>query len=358
MSYCCVNCFDDDFLKFQIQERGERNNCDFCGSINVYCIDPKELADFFEPLMGIYSAVDDFLPMEELKRWDGEYIWDKLQSDWEIFNDDYDCDQEKLIKCMFSPSNPSDPELYLLDSYVERESEYFGIADEKEGVLRGQWEEFVEVIKNNNRFLHGKRILDEELLLSLIQELEFTMKQKSILFRSRNSYNEGKIECSDMGMPDPIKAKSARANPVGIPYLYCASDIETAIYENRPSITDNVTVAHFEVIEPIKVIDLRFYSPFVFWRSEDFESAISQIDFFYKLGENLTKPINPKVAEIEYLSTQYICELIKYQGWEGVLYKSCLGEGYNVALFSQDKVKCTNTDFFNITAQNYKYKEL
>ncbi|HYE46412.1 MAG TPA: RES family NAD+ phosphorylase [Caulobacter sp.] len=51
------------------------------------------------------------------------------------------------------------------------------------------------------------------------------------------------------------------------------------------------------------------------------------------MGEELTRPVLPQGAAIDYVPSQYLCELIKKADYDGVLYRSSVGDGVNLALF-------------------------
>jgi hypothetical protein len=59
----------------------------------------------------------------------------------------------------------------------------------------------------------------------------------------------------------------------------------------------------------------------------------SDIPFLERLGDELTRPVLPQAAAIDYTPSQYLCEFIKKCGYKGVIYRSSVGEGMNLALF-------------------------
>lgn len=176
-------------------------------------------------------------------------------------------------------------------------------------------------------------------------------------YRSRKSSSGLKYTPSKMGKPPSHKVKNGRANPTGIPYLYLASNIGTAISEIRPTIKEEITVGVFKVVEPLSVIKLHAISPFDFRGSEDFEVLINNIGYLKRRGRDLSKPVNPKAADLEYLPTQYLCEFIKSSGWDGVSYQSSLADGYNLAIFSDDKLKCIKTNLYEINRTEICYNK-
>ena len=52
------------------------------------------------------------------------------------------------------------------------------------------------------------------------------------------------------------QAREGRANSAGIPVLYLASELDTAIAEVRPWIGSRISVARFRVLRDLKTIDM------------------------------------------------------------------------------------------------------
>ena len=48
MAKCCMNCFDDTFLKNKIIEVSALGRCGYCKTQRVCCVEPQLLADDFE----------------------------------------------------------------------------------------------------------------------------------------------------------------------------------------------------------------------------------------------------------------------------------------------------------------------
>ncbi|MDQ5984806.1 MAG: hypothetical protein CSYNP_00502 [Syntrophus sp. SKADARSKE-3] len=347
MNLCCPNCFSDEYLKSYLKENGHRGTCDFCCKNSAYCIDPEELADLFLPVIHLYSIVEDFMPTEELKEYDGEFIWEKLNNDWEIFNLDYK-EQEELLRSMFPGDRKEGPPQFL-ESYVERENEYWGTDDDIADELKKRWEDFCNEIKYENRFFIKKQV-DLYNLGDLLSYLSISLDNE-LLYRARNNTRKAihQFKPQRMGKPSAKQSQHGRANPKGIPYLYLASDAETAIAEIRPGIHDRITVGKFKIINSLKVIDLRnpgIDSPFK--HGHELEYIIQHAAFLRKLGSEISKPINPEDPELEYLPLQYLCEFIKHKGFAGVIYKSSVSKGYNVAVFNDNKVRCISTKLYEL----------
>lgn len=146
----------------------------------------------------------------------------------------------------------------------------------------------------------------------------------------------------EMGAPPEKLTRHGRANPAGIPYLYLASDRQTAVSEIRPHTGERVSLAEFHVQDAVRIVDLRrprkSISPFLLAR-DDVKLNVGNISFLERLGEELTRPVLRQSAAIDYTPTQYLCEFIKECGFDGVTYRSALSDGVNLALFRPDKAE-------------------
>ncbi len=60
----------------------------------------------------------------------------------------------------------------------------------------------------------------------------------------------------------------------------------------------------------------------------------SDLPFLERLGDELTRPVVPEAAAFDYIPSQYLCEFIKTCEYDGVIYRSSVGEGINLALFN------------------------
>jgi hypothetical protein len=355
MPYCCVNCFNDKTLKDYITQSGEIGDCDFCGSQNVSCIEPSDLEELFLPLVLLYDYVEDFMPLEDLKEWDGQFIWEKLNEDWDTFAFYDYAKQKELMEAIFARSaNPKEGGFQHLHSYVVRQGEYWGDEDEVSDKLGKDWDSFCNEIKFNSRYFPTKAI-DTELLGELLPYFEHMIEAEAILFRSRISEQGVSLPCSEMGKPPINQSQHGRANPKGIPYLYLSSDSNTAIAEIKPFSGDKITVAEFLVKEPIRTVDLRnprIDDPFRFGGNLEF--MCTYLKFIRRLGTELSKTVSPREAELEYIPLQYLCEFIKRMGFDGVLYESSVADGYNVAIFDDSKLQCANTTLHLVGKVNYQ----
>lgn len=362
MELCCENCFCDQYLKNYIQVHGIIGNCTFCDSMNIHCIKPTELAFLFKPVVYLYSPVENFMPMEDKPKHldDLKDISDKLQDDWGIFNfNNLPPGKHKSIMHAISPDNSKEgTPSFLTGSAVEREDAYWGTDWERSYNLEKLWKDFCHELKFGNRFF-PKKEFNYELMSELISILSIEIKAKSTFFRARKSDNNKKLPCSEMGKPLAENSKDGRANPKGIPYLYLASDIDTAISEIRPTIKQIITTGKFCLKKGLTVIDLRdpkIDSPFR--HGEILGNALNYLEFLRKLGLELSKTVHERNSELEYLPLQYLCELIKSRHYAGIIYNSSVGYGYNLVIFDGSEFECISTELYEINKIQMEYKRL
>lgn len=288
--------------------------CPSCGSHDV-SITP---AQHLEPLFSLVSDVYQSDPA-------GRSLADWMHADWELFQLPLDG-----AKAMVDAILPASRGL----SFSPKRADFSS--------PEGSWKKLREQLTKTNRFFPK----DPPDLL-LMQELTglLVVDQRvlpSTLYRARVRRHEKPLKLSEMGVPPAELVMGGRANPPGIPYLYLASDAETAIAEVRPGVADVVCVAKFEAQRDFKFVDLSSprwrISPFNL-DADSLHRIRSCMDFICLLGADLSSPAPPYRASTDYLVTQYLCELIKDLGYDGVMYASAVGNGINVAAYDPSLFK-------------------
>ena len=138
----------------------------------------------------------------------------------------------------------------------------------------------------------------------------------------------------EMGAPPSHKATGGRLNPPGLPFLYCASDKDTAIAEMRPWKGAYLTVANVAVIKELKVVDLRCRDPEpIESKNENSLEEKWWVFMQYTVCRNFAIPYHPS-DNLAYIPTQLMACAFKARGYDGILYTSAMNlRGYNIALF-------------------------
>jgi hypothetical protein len=335
---CCPNCFSDIFLQNHISAvSNDKGKCSFCKADNVTIIDPEQLFDRFEPLLDLYEKDQNGISINEL-----------IQADWNVFRITGTRIQQKLLKAI-----ACDNDLF--------KSKYKPVFSKEQNIIE-QWEEFREELKHRNRFFpqNAPTINHLEPFGKYIGVIYKKGSQK--FFRARINTSDKPFKISNMGKPPLNLVTSGRANPVGIPYLYVASSIETAISEVRGHKGEVVTVAEFQLNSNIELADLRdprnTISPFELNEENELELIYKNMPFLTLLGDELSKPVIPRDANLEYLSSQYLCELLKNIGFHGIIYKSSVSGGNNYVIFNDKKLKAINCYQYQITDVKTNSKKL
>jgi len=360
MALCCINCFLYDYLKDYINKHGEEADCEYCGEMDVMCIEDSELKELFEPVISLYNPIDISELDKEPTGKVGLSLWERLQSDWELFESDDEEQQKKLLIGIIDPKEDIS-ELQYSGFTIPK-----GFYSHKPGFLIIEieylWEEFREEIINTNRYFPEKTLkLDyiEKTLPQLENEIiPFPTKGlRQDLYRVRRS-GWDPLPCEEMGKPPIKSSRHGRANPKGISYLNLASDKETALEKKRESIGQYATIATFNPKYTLKIINLNRPSVTTpFGLEEDTEEIIEYSQILFKIGEELSKPVKPGKEELEYIPLQYVCEFIKKQGYDGMTYKSSKGPGFNIAIFNDEKLICKETELYELQPRPFRKVE-
>ena len=337
--YCCANCFSDRFLKAHIAQKSILTEiCSFCGTNTTPVIEPSSLSDRFQPLIDLYTVCGDE---------DGLFLYQYLQNDWSIFSGLVEVKQRELLA-------------EICCGRIPLEKKYLPKIKPVSGRIN-KWNEFQEELKHINRYFPNN-VPDTKHLEYWFGLLRLQDDEKpGEIFRARINKKGEKFELNDMGRPASETTSNGRANPLGISYLYAASDVRTAISEVRPYKGEIVTVARIQVYKDIEIADLRnpkhTISPFEL-EEGDLNNLYSEMPYLIILGEELSKPIIPREADLDYLPSQYLCEFVKHIGLKGVLYKSSLAEGDNIALFNDDGLNYVEKKEYIVVDNNIHYEEL
>lgn len=319
---CCANCIDDRHLRRQLIPALSKvtGTCSYCGSDDQALVVPLELREQFEMLISVYTPNDA-----------GKTLVEWLKEDWAMFGHErMDIAHAKELLADI-----------LDDGDIVRVR--FEAAQQNKSDALVNWEQLRTELMHTNRFFPTTAIdlrRLERLLPYLLLDEEDIPK---ILFRARIHNSSEQYRADEMGAPPKHLASHGRANPAGIPYLYLASKAITAIAEVRPHAGDMVSVAEFAVPEGLKIVDLRHprrtVSPFIL--TDELEVALlrGDIEFLEKLGNELTRPILQKSAAFDYIPSQYLCEFAKKCGFNGVMYRSSVDGGVNVALFEPEQAQ-------------------
>ncbi|MEA1981328.1 MAG: RES family NAD+ phosphorylase [candidate division Zixibacteria bacterium] len=189
-----------------------------------------------------------------------------------------------------------------------------------------------DIIKYESRFIIQEpyKSFVDSIVVMVREQFMSVITASTKLYRARiNKFNFEKREhekipfpSDEMGHPPQHLAVSGRINPEGIPYFYCAGELDTAAAELRPWKGAYLTIGEVDIKRDIAIADLTLEC------KEDEWSM-----FFNDFAEMFSIQWPPEL-KLNYLVTQYFSEHFKAVGLRGIKYKSEFNiGGNNYALF-------------------------
>jgi hypothetical protein len=149
-----------------------------------------------------------------------------------------------------------------------------------------------------------------------------------------------------LGSPPRDSARQSRMSPAGIPMLYCAEDLATALAETVDPTRGAgkvATVATFRTTEECRVVDLARLPdvPSIFDARRESTRERAELGFLHGFWRDVSAPIErDDRVHIEYVPTQVVSEYLRYllrdaegRGVHGLAYDSAQAAGRNVVLF-------------------------
>ena len=195
-----------------------------------------------------------------------------------------------------------------------------------------------------------------------IEENAQTFNSEEPLYRARIHKKRKRIKrfsLSEMGAPLANEARAGRANKENEPVLYLATDEPTALAEVRAWRGMAVAIAKVRVKKNLRILDLTD----VYYTKSPFESEylcydLQVIGLLQRFGLALSQPLLPDEEKTHYLPSQKLCELIRDQNVDGIIYPSSMGSGKNFVLFNPDHGKPYGIKYVRVESPVYLVQEI
>ena len=166
--------------------------------------------------------------------------------------------------------------------------------------------------------------------------------------------------------PTANHAVDYRANAAGIPVLYLAMEIETAIAEVRPWIGVAVSVSQFRTTRELRGLDLtpgfrKHWMQAISAResrsmpvgADGAEEAI-----WTNIDNAFSNPVSRSDDPADYVPTQILAEVFRAEGYGAIIYRSQLGElGHNVVIFDVADADALDARPYEVTKIALEAKE-
>jgi hypothetical protein len=229
---------------------------------------------------------------------------------------------------------------------------------------------FEQETKNRTRYVYApevKAFIDT--VLQTTEKRVEVLKQEQILWRAQLGCDweliyEGDEYIDDRPTPHPPKrmkplsgrASEGRANPKGIPYLYLATNRDTALAEVRPWLDTFISVGQFKTSRELRLVNCTTdRKNFLFLKEPSAEEREESV--WTHIDRAFARPVSPSDDIADYVPTQIIAELFKANNFDGVAYRSSLGDGHNVALFGLDMAELVTCLLVQAKSVKFEFQE-
>lgn len=335
----CRACVTDEYLWDRVRSDAERSKCAICRRRRL-CAPLARIADEVD---AIFRANVELGETRKVFRGDDE------RGAWEQEGDELELLMQEVVGCDIELANAlidvlAEDEWYIIkdggDLFYDSTSNYVYAADPPHE-HHEVWRDF------HNRVKYGGRFLDEEARRALDELLtdfpdqwatrddgpDQTHKPASLnVFRARSASTpaEARQILADprtaLG-PPPRRSRSAgRLNAHGIGVFYGGLSEDVCIAELRPSLASYVVVGQFDLIQPVRLLDLTAFDRHVPSGSlfrPGYADERLRWQFLRSFHLSITQPVQPGSEVLQYVPTQVIGEyLYAALGYDGVVYRS------------------------------------
>jgi len=359
----CSRCVTEPFLRAEIDRAGQVAECSYCGDEGeTFTI--AEVADriekAFEEHFERTSTGPDGFEYSMLSDKESNYEWERhgQQVLWAIANAaGIDEDPASHILAILEDRH-SDREYHEIGEECEFDSEsYYERKKLRCDEHYEKWNRFEKSIKEEGRFFNREATsILEELFrdLPLLQTgagkpvvvmigpaAPLRQLYRARVFAGEDTKLEGALKTpwKELGSPPMAAATSGRMNARGISVFYGADTAVTAIAEVRPPVGSKVAVARFDLIRPLRVLDVEALKSVRAVGSIFDPEYLSKAElalFMEVLSARIVRPVMPNEEAFEYIATQAVADyLANISRLDGIIFPSVqTGQtGSNVVLF-------------------------
>ena len=371
----CSDCIGEIFLRDLVEKDSREDQCCYCGGTGsaVSLEDVAGLVEIaFERHFSRTASEPNSWQYMMLKDKETDYEWQREGEPtvYVIMNaadipEEAACDIQEIL----AEKN------YDFDEAAMGEEGKFSSEAHYEEIMPGdeEWQEgwrvFERTIKTEARFFSRTATDQLSNLFDTIGEMrtrhgqplvidagpdsKYTHLYRSRVFQSDEGLKSAMIRPDkELCAPPAQLASAGRMNASGISVFYGATSVYTALAEARPPVGSQVAVARFEIIRPIKMLDLTALAELHDTGSifdPAYANRLGRMMFLRKLSSRIARPVMPNDQESEFLPTQAIADFLATEGkvpLDGILYPSVQvdGTGLNVVLFHK-AARCKELEF-------------
>lgn len=229
---------------------------------------------------------------------------------------------------------------------------------------------FQRAVRFERRYVHTTPVVEFlATLKTTLPERTRSLSKGTLLFRAQIGYDEVDIEgdviitgFSEQRMkPNREFCGEGRANPRGIAYLYLSNHLDTCMAEMRPQRGEMLSVAQFKIQRNLKLVDCysvaqQFGNIQLIFSPPTTQEGIGNA-IWWQINQAFSRPVSRGDTSSDYIPTQILVEFFRHHGFDGVCFKSGLGEGHNFVLFDLASAELLNCGVYGVNAVKYEFEE-
>jgi hypothetical protein len=357
----CSQCVGDEYLKKEILAEGTEADCDYCDASGK-TISMEELADRVE------AAFTDHYVRTPTEPSGFEYAMAKEEGGWDRPGDQAEWAIGGAASLDESPARHVTA--ILEDRHYDREAaqmgdesefdrdSYYERKDIDDYEFQEAWRFFESSVTADARHFNSaaESTLDE--IFGDLNQHRTSDERPSIVeagpdheikafFRGRVFQSTGPLLNAlesperEIGPPPMRDALAGRMNARGVSVFYGATEPGTAIAELRPPVGSRVVLGRFELLHPVRLLDVRALKDVVVEGSIFDPSYLRRLErakYLERLSARISMAVMPHDETLDYIVTQVIADYLATRenpALDGILYPSSQqsDRGANVVLF-------------------------
>ena len=360
----CYRCVGETYLRLEMEREGRCHRCSYCERLgNSYTIDDmaKRIEEVFEQHYRHTSDHPNSWQLALLSDRESDYDW------WP--------DGEPVVRAIANAADMSveaaqDIQTILDNQHGDFESAAMGEETEfcsesyyeekgpSDLAWQEEWRSFERSLKTESRFFSRTAATLLGSVFSGIEEMSATDGRPlvvdagpdtslSTIYRARAFQSDDRLVAAlcrpdqQLGSPPPSLASGGRMNARGISVFYGANEPRVAIAEVRPPIGSQVAVAGFEIIRPLRLLDLTALNTVSEGGSvfdPELAARMGRAMFLRSLSQRIMQPVMPDDKAFDYLPTQAIADFLATESEspiDGIVFPSVQAAGnvLNVVFF-------------------------
>jgi len=356
----CCNCVGVKTLSEEIEAEGYVTTCSYCDGEDDPCVTLASLA------LRVADVYEEFVDNGELEP---EFDDDSDNVHWRpsgdypqaLIFDLIDAVHYRIAEDIVSHMANVRLTAVLKDDYgdwYDNTNEGYVLEIPESAQFNLAWSAFCTSVKHSRRFFSKDAVegLDkilgpvlagdarEGVIITIGPDGPAGMK---FIYRGRSAHSEAdqktiyEAPAVELAAPPVEKATAGRMNPAGISVFYGSLDQETCVAELRAPVGGQAIVGKFEVIRPLRILDLTALSSIkndLDYFHPNFMERQAYARFIQGFHEEIKRSVIPGRETLEYLPTQVVAEYLwtrEANAVDGVIFGSAqLTDGRNnIVLF-------------------------